>query len=78
MKVLVLPRVINHIPEFLKEEVQKIEPLDNSMYSTSERVLLAWLNFHYKNQRERLLRDPGNFRINHTILILSLYKTPIE
>ena len=59
-KVLVLPRVISHIPKYLEEEVSNIEPLDSNIYSKPERVLLAWLNFHYKEQRERLLRETGN------------------
>lgn len=58
-KVLVLPRVINHVPEFLKEEVGSIKSFDDSIYSIPGRVLLAWLNFHYKNQKEKLSRGPG-------------------
>ena len=59
MKVLVLPRVINHVPEYLRENVDNIEPLDSNMYSVPERVLLAWLTFHYKKQSETLLKGTG-------------------
>ena len=60
MKVLVLPRVMNHIPGFLKEEVGKIDQLDSNIYSLPERVLLAWLNFHYKEQKAILRREKGD------------------
>lgn len=59
-----LPRVVNHVPEFLKEEVESVKSSENNMYSKPERVLLAWLNFHFKNQKEMLLRGTGNIGDN--------------
>ena len=59
LKVLVLPRVINHVPEYLKEDIDNIRPLDRNLYCMPERVLLAWLTFHCKKQYETLLKATG-------------------
>ena len=56
MKVLVLPRVIKHVPKYLEE---KVCSTNADIYSTPERVLLAWLNHHYENQQKRILRGRG-------------------
>ena len=58
--MLVLPRVMSNVPEFLKEEVSNLEPLDSNIYSVPERVLLAWLNFHYEKQKGVLKRETGD------------------
>ena len=56
MKVLVLPRAIRHVPKYLED---KVRCANEDIYSTPERVLLAWLNFHYENQHQRILRGRG-------------------
>lgn len=57
MKVLVLPRVIRHVPKYLEDKVSSV---NDDIYSTPEKVLLAWLNFHYESQKESwLLRGKG-------------------
>lgn len=56
MKVLVLPRVIRCVPKYLED---KASSANDAIYSTPEKVLLAWLNFHYENQKKRLLRGKG-------------------
>ena len=56
MKVLVLPRAIRHVPKYLED---KVRSANDDIYSTPERVLLAWLNFHYENQYKRIMRGRG-------------------
>ena len=56
MEVLVLPRVIRHIPKYLED---KVRSANVDIYSTPEKVLLAWLNHHYENQYRSVLRGRG-------------------
>jgi len=53
--VLVLPRTTVQISKSIRDSVgNSNSSLQSNVYSRHERVLLAWLNHHYKLQRDTL------------------------
>ncbi|CAH2223146.1 cilia- and flagella-associated 47 [Pelobates cultripes] len=60
-KVLILARVslrkskTDHITEFIPK--MSSEPLSSNIYSTSERILLTWLNVNYEKMRKVAWKD---------------------
>lgn len=66
---MVLPRVIRHIPKYLED---KVHSANDDIYSTPERVLLAWLNYHYENQYKRILKGKGVVCYDRTVVILGV------
>ena len=54
-----LPRAISHVSKSLKDVVNTVSALESNVYSKGERVLLAWLNHHYTQQRTRVFGTEG-------------------
>ena len=54
-----LPRITSHVPRPLREAVGAMDALGSNVYSRGERVLLAWLNHHWKEQRAFVFGDQG-------------------
>jgi len=57
IKVLILPRIMVHLPRPLLQEVSGMDPLASNIYSRPERTLLAWLNHHHHQQRKNIFRE---------------------
>lgn len=47
------------MPRPLREAVGTIDALGSNVYSRCERVLLAWLNHHWREQRAAVFGDQG-------------------
>ena len=66
VQVLVLPRVVRHVPAYIRERVGDLTTQTttntssssnsgSNVYGVPERVILAWLNYHYTQQRANVL-----------------------
>ena len=53
-----LPRAAQ-IPKTLSTIVSAMDPLASNVYSPPERVLLAWLNHHYLQQKSTVFKGQG-------------------
>ena len=65
-----LPRVVRHVPGYLREAVGDLPSQStanhtsgsgsvSNVYGVPERVILAWLNYHYTQQRATVLGTKG-------------------
>ena len=65
MQVLVLPRVVRQVPAYLRDKVGDLSVgsagTSSNVYSHPERVILAWLNHHYSQQRHTVLGSTGEW-----------------
>lgn len=61
LQVLVLPGMTRQVPVYLRPAVAALDSqtASSNVYSRPERVVLAWLNHHYKQQRASVLASSG-------------------
>ncbi len=60
-QVLVLPRAVSQVSKVIKDSVQNGSTLESNVYCRHERVLLAWLNHHYAQQKSSVFTNTGNY-----------------
>uniref|UniRef100_A0A8C5M3C4 Calponin-homology (CH) domain-containing protein n=1 Tax=Leptobrachium leishanense TaxID=445787 RepID=A0A8C5M3C4_9ANUR len=81
-KVLILSRVslrkssIEHANEFMPK--MSSEPLSSNIYSTSERILLTWLNVHYEKMRKVSWKDCKTGDVPSTRWIMNFDKDLLD
>lgn len=77
--MLILPRIISHVPRLLQERVSEMGPLDSNVYSRAERTLLTWLNHHQHQQRRNIFSGQGStelmYKVTSTYFIVSWAKS---
>ena len=75
LQVLVLPRVTRQVPAYLRPSVSGLDSHTScsNVYSVPERVLLAWLNYHYTHQRPAVLRCDGTYMYVYLCTCMYIY-----
>lgn len=64
VQVLVLPQVVRQVPVYLRETLGDLDSgTSSNVYSQPERVILAWLNYHYCHQRHSVPGTAGELYI---------------
>ena len=72
-QVLVLPRITTQVPGELAVAVSAMDSLASNVYSPPERILLAWLNHHYRQQKGLVFRGKGTVYCDNFYAYMCIY-----